>query len=144
MLCTALYALIACTSAQYANEAPIAPYAAVSAVNTAYEEQVVQDKSHLEQFPAQVTGYSAIETCSTTCNMATGKRAYYGAAACPRRIPLGTWIDVEGLGVFLCEDRTADWTDGRFDIFFGYEMLDYDKAIKWGNQIRIITINHAI
>jgi len=98
----------------------------------------------IEQWKANVTAYTAIETCKDRCIMANGKRAYYGAAACPRRIPLGTLIDVDGLGVFVCEDRTAQWTDGNIDIFFGYEQADYQRAIQFGAQVKTITINHSL
>jgi 3D (Asp-Asp-Asp) domain-containing protein len=63
--------------------------------------------------------------------MASGKKAYVGAVACPRRFKLGTKVRIAGQ-LLTCEDRTAKRYDGRFDIFQGYGQQAYDKAITWG------------
>lgn len=101
-------------------------------------------KDYIEQFNATVTAYTAIETCGTTCTMANGKRAYVGAAACPRRIPLGTWVNIDGIGIVVCEDRTALWTDGRFDVFIGYDQSAYQRALQFGKSVKLVTINHSL
>lgn len=85
---------------------------------------------------ATITAYSAVETCSTHCIMASGNTAYVGAAACPRSIPLGKVVTIDGIGEFICEDRTATRVDGRFDLFFGYSQEDYNRAIAFGKQQR--------
>lgn len=105
----------------------------------------VEDKDDIEEFYAVVTGYSAIETCKgTNCHMSNGKKAYVGAAACPRRIPFGTLVSIDGIGVVRCEDHTALWTEGRFDVFFGYSQADYQAAKQWGKRTKLITINHSL
>lgn len=101
-------------------------------------------ETRLQSFYATVTGYTAVETCGSTCTMANGQQAYYGAVACPRRIALGTLVNIEGMGVFKCTDRTATWVDGRFDIFFGYSKADHQRAINFGKQTRLITINKSL
>lgn len=89
---------------------------------------------------ATVTAYTAVETCKTSCTMASGKPAYIGAAACPRSIPLGTVIKIDGIGEVTCEDRTAVRVDGRFDVFFGYTQADHTRAINWGRPTKKVTI----
>lgn len=101
-------------------------------------------QSAVESFTAEISAYTAIETCGTTCTMANGQQAYYGSVACPRRIPLGTLVDIHGLGVFTCADRTAQWVDGRFDVFFGYTEADYERAKQFGSPWRTVTINYAL
>lgn len=92
---------------------------------------------------AHVTGYSELDSCHTgqSCLMASGKRAYVGAIACPRAYKLGTRVKITDT-VYTCEDRTAKRLDGRFDIFFGYGQGSYDQAIKFGKkQLTINIIN---
>lgn len=101
-------------------------------------------QSHLTTFYAQISAYTAVETCGSTCTMSNGQEAYYGSIACPRRLALGTTVNIEGLGVFVCADRTAQWVDGRFDVFFGYTQEDYQRAKQWGVQTRLVTINNTL
>lgn len=72
--------------------------------------------------------------------MANGKKAEISYAACPREIPLGTMIEIEGLGTYECGDRTAEWVDGRYDLFTGYGQEAYDQAINNGIQYKKVTI----
>lgn len=85
---------------------------------------------------AIVTMYSGVESCHYPgCPMASGKRAYVGAVACPSKYKFGTKIKI-GEGVYTCEDRTASWIQKRngptFDIFAGYDLAAYRKAIHFG------------
>lgn len=83
---------------------------------------------------AIVTAYSELDSCHYPgCIMASGKKAYVGAAACPRSIPLGTRVRI-GEKLFTCEDRTAKHYDGRYDLFMGYGEQAHTKALKWGIQ----------
>jgi 3D (Asp-Asp-Asp) domain-containing protein len=77
-------------------------------------------------FPVEVsgtvTGYSPTETCQDgdiyKCITASGDRPEPGiTVACPRSLNLGTIIVIDGV-TYLCQDRTAEAYDGRFDIFF--------------------------
>jgi 3D (Asp-Asp-Asp) domain-containing protein len=71
-----------------------------------------------------VTGY-----CLNQDPMASGKLVYDGAVACPRRIPLGTKVKIQGTE-YVCEDRLAKRYDDRFDIWF----TTCEQAINWGIQ----------
>ena len=67
---------------------------------------------------ATITAYSSSEdeTDSRPWEMASGKRVYEGAVACPRNIPLGTKVEINGSS-FTCEDRMNIRYTDRFDIF---------------------------
>lgn len=80
-----------------------------------------------------ISYYSAIDSCHTgvSCLMASGKRAYVGAVACPRDLELGTKVEIDGIE-YTCEDRTSLTYDGRYDIFLGYEEKDYHQALENG------------
>ena len=91
---------------------------------------------------AEVTAYSNIENggCDDPdCIMASGKKAYIGAVACPRSIELSTTVIIDGTP-FMCEDRTSKKFDGRFDIFMGYGKENYKKAIQFGRQEKQVQV----
>lgn len=104
--------------------------------------QAVQEQKQpvLETFLATVTAYSSVETCGEVCITASGRKAYVGAVACPRRFPLGTKVNIAGYGVVVCEDRTALKHDGRFDIFLGYGAESHAEALRFGKQYKQVTI----
>ena len=68
---------------------------------------------------AFVTGYNTIpgQTDSTPCIAASGANicGRRDAVACPRRISLGTVVEIRGT-TYVCEDRLAKKFDTRFDI----------------------------
>src|SRR5205807_4945973 len=68
---------------------------------------------------AFVTGYNTVpgQTDSTPCIGASGANicGRRDAIACPRRISLGTTVEVRG-ATYVCEDRLAKKFDSRFDI----------------------------
>ena len=87
-----------------------------------------------------VTAYSELDSCHyENCAMASGKRAYVGAVACPRSIKLSTTVLIDGTP-FVCEDRTSEKHDGVFDIFMGYGLVSYEKAITFGRQKKQVQI----
>lgn len=89
-----------------------------------------------------VTAYTGVESCQNSgCLMANGQRAYVGAAACPRRMKFGSKVTIAGLGTYSCADRTATWVDGRVDLFFGYTESDYQRAIQFGKQVKLVTLH---
>lgn len=91
-------------------------------------------------YMATVTKYSGIESCTNAgCHMASGKKAYVGAVACPSKIPLGTKVKIFNR-VYTCEDRTSASLDGRYDIFTGYTMDDYHEAMTFGIKQALITV----
>lgn len=89
---------------------------------------------------ATVTAYSELDSCHYPgCPMASGKKAYIGAVACPRHIKLGTTVIISGLP-FTCEDRTAKRYDGRYDIFMGYGKQAHTNAIIFGKRTLTIEL----
>ena len=68
---------------------------------------------------AFVTGYNTIpgQTDMTPCVAASGANicGRHDAVACPRRIGLGTIVEIRGT-TYVCEDRLAKKFDTRFDI----------------------------
>jgi 3D (Asp-Asp-Asp) domain-containing protein len=92
-------------------------------------------------FKAVVSAYSELDSCHTgkSCLMANGKKAHLGAVACPRSIPLGSHVLIAGQR-YTCEDRTAAWVDGRYDLFFGYGIVAHQKALEWGIKTLEVTI----
>ena len=76
-------------------------------------------KPLLQDLRAFVTGYNTVagQTDDTPCIAAS--LAYIcgrtDAVACPRRISLGTYLEIRG-AIYVCEDRLAKKYDARFDI----------------------------
>ena len=68
---------------------------------------------------AMVTGYNTTpgQTDDTPCIAASGVDicGRHDAVACPRRIKLGTTVEIRGT-TYVCEDRLAKKYDTRFDI----------------------------
>ncbi|HHV43335.1 MAG TPA: hypothetical protein GXX57_01530 [Firmicutes bacterium] len=62
----------------------------------------------------------------------TGTRATEGRtiAVDPAVIPLGSWVYIEGYGLYHAEDTGGAIKGNRVDIF----MEDYDRAISFGIQ----------
>lgn len=83
-----------------------------------------RDSGQNNRVTATITEYSRADSCHNVvngkCLMASGKPVYEGAVACPKNIPLGTKVRINGQ-IYTCEDRTADWVQKRngptFDIF---------------------------
>jgi hypothetical protein len=75
---------------------------------------------------------SEAQTDDSPLIMASGKRVYSGAAACPIDYDFGTRIEVEGLGVLVCEDRMAKRYREKknFDIM----MFDHSGALRFGRR----------
>mgnify|MGYP001600109741 CR=1 FL=1 len=66
-----------------------------------------------------VTGYSSeiSQTDSTPFLTASQKQVKEGMIACPRRLPFGTIVEIEGKE-YQCEDRLSLKYDNRYDIWF--------------------------
>ena len=86
---------------------------------------------------AVITAYNPTEAqCDSTPDiMASGRRVYSGAIACPRELAFGTNVEIDGI-VYTCEDRTAKRYDGRYDIL----MFSYEDAIAFGKQTKEVEI----
>lgn len=94
-------------------------------------------RAQFEAIEAIVTAYTASpdETDDTPGIMASGKEVYDGAAACPRRIELGTKIVIDGQE-YTCEDRMHIRFDDRFDIL----MESKEEARAWGKAHKMVLI----
>lgn len=97
-----------------------------------------------EVISAEVTAYSELDSCHHKgCPMASTKKAYVGAAACPRSIPLGSTIVIKSIGTFICEDRLAKRFDHRFDIFTGYGKIAWQEAVAFGVKVLEVRVVYA-
>jgi len=65
--------------------------------------------------------------------MASGKKVYRGAMACPRWLEFGTLVGVDD-ELYVCEDRLHPDYEGRFDIL----MWNSEEALEWGvKQLKV-------
>lgn len=82
----------------------------------------------------EFTAYNPIEaqTDDSPEIMASNKKVYAGAIACPSFYDFGTKIEVEGVGTFTCEDRMAlrYRNTEHFDIL----LADLNQAKSFGRQ----------
>jgi hypothetical protein len=88
---------------------------------------------------AWITGYNSVreQTDDTPCLASNGNICgRKQVVACPRSIPLGTWIKIDGKA-YECMDRLATKYDDRFDLFFD---KDIQGAINYGKQYKEIII----
>jgi 3D (Asp-Asp-Asp) domain-containing protein len=96
--------------------------------------------AYAETVTATVTAYNTVrgQTDDTPCIAASGDNicGRTDVVACPRRVPLGTWVEIKGKR-YECLDRTAKKHDGRFDISFG---KDVQAALNWGIPRVMVTI----
>jgi hypothetical protein len=83
---------------------------------------------------AFVTGYNTVagQTDSTPCIAASGADicGRRDAVACPRRISLGTTVEIRGV-TYVCEDRLAKKYDSRFDISCDKDMVCPYQVAGW-------------
>jgi len=90
---------------------------------------------------AIVSFYSKAETCpDRECITASGSIAKAGnTIACPREIPLGTVVDLQG-SRYICSDRTHYRFNGRYDVFTGDTEQAWVMAKNYGLQKHLIKI----
>ena len=93
----------------------------------------------VEWYNFTATGYSANDPAQgTSGKTATGKNIYEGVIAVdPEIIPLGTSVEIKGLGNFVAEDTGGKIKGDRVDIYFNSKQ----EAISFGKQeiwVRII------
>jgi 3D (Asp-Asp-Asp) domain-containing protein len=92
------------------------------------------------QIAAVITAYSSSvdETDSTPNINAMGTRPHLGSVACPSQYKFGTEILIQGK-TYQCDDRMAQKTREKphFDIW----MPSKQEALRFGNQLEIVTIN---
>jgi 3D (Asp-Asp-Asp) domain-containing protein len=109
----------------------------------ASEATTIQIKTtQIKTIQILTTMYSEFDSCHyENCAMASGKRAYIGAIACPRNWKLGTKVKINGK-IYTCEDRYNKNLSDRLDIFNGYGQKAYDEAIQYGKQTIIVELIH--
>lgn len=98
-------------------------------------EEVVQ-----RVLKATVTAFNTVEsqTDGSPCVAAGGWICGRNdVVACPRSIPLGTWVEIEGMGKYECMDRMNGRFPNRFDISFD---KDVQAAIRFGKRYLTIEI----
>ena len=92
-----------------------------------------------EQVLATITAYNTIpeQTDNTPCLGAGGNICgRNNVVACPRSIPLGTWVIIDDT-YYQCLDRLAVKYDDRFDISFD---KDIQGAKEFGKQYKEVII----
>ena len=92
-----------------------------------------------EQVLATITAYNTVpeQTDNTPCLGAGGNICgRNNVVACPRSIPLGTWVIIDDI-YYQCLDRLAIKYDDRFDISFD---KDIQGAKDFGKQIKEVLI----
>lgn len=92
----------------------------------AEEADVKQSKVSGKASWYEITGY-----CLNQQPMASGKKVYKGAIACPAFLKLGTKVEIKGR-TYTCEDRMGlKYRDGNYiDIWFE----DCQDALNWGRR----------
>jgi len=85
----------------------------------------------------EVSAYNPLpeQTDDTPFIMASGKRVYEGAIACPRWLEFGTEVEILGKR-YICEDRMNIRYETNFDIF----MWEYQDALNFGRKILEVKI----
>lgn len=56
--------------------------------------------------------------------------------ACPKSLPFGTRLDIEGLGERVCTDRGGAIGEGRLDVY----MTELNDALEFGRQSRQVCV----
>ena len=97
---------------------------------------VVQNNNYYIK-TATITGYSSTEdqTDSTPFLTASQKQVKKGIIACPREIPFGSKVEIEGKA-YICEDRMSKKFNDRFDIWFE----STEEALEWGRQTKMVVV----
>ena len=86
---------------------------------------------------AEVSAYNPLpeQTDDSPFIMASGKRVYESAIACPRWLELNTIVEIFDKK-YTCEDRMNIRYENHFDIM----MWDYQDAMDFGRQILKVKI----
>jgi 3D (Asp-Asp-Asp) domain-containing protein len=91
----------------------------------------------LEIWTAEVTGYSSTkdQTDDSPFITASGTKVRLGIVACPRTLPFGTKVKIQGR-IYECTDRMAKKYNDRFDIWHPTK----GDALAWGKQTLAVEI----
>ncbi len=96
------------------------------------EPVIFNIEKDIEWYYFEATGYSANDPAQgTDSTTATGIEAEPGIVAVdPEVIPLGTEIEIKGIGKFVAEDTGGKIKGNRIDIFFDSKQ----KAMEFGRE----------
>lgn len=102
-----------------------------SKVGVTVEPKATIKIEHYRELPATVYAYNdeVAQTDEDPQTMASGKKVYDGAVACPVQLDFGTEVEILGTR-YICEDRMNErYRDSwAFDIY----MKSKDDAVKFG------------
>ena len=103
----------------------------------------------LDLGPCRITAYCACEKCCGEWAKNRPDGVVYGAAgielkagvSCASPWPIGTVVEIEGLGEYTVQDRPAKWViekygENQFDIYFD----DHEAACEFGLQYLNVTV----
>lgn len=93
---------------------------------------IVKEVEEVEWYYFVATGYSANDSKQGTDNItATGSKVHEGVVAVdPNVIPLGTRVEIKGLGTFVAKDTGGKIKGNRIDVFFNSR----EEAKKFGRK----------
>jgi hypothetical protein len=103
--------------------------------NNTYNQNTQTDKNQIQvprnsTVTARVSRYSIKDSCHYPsprgCLMANGQPVYEGALACPRSLPFGTKVKINGK-IHTCTDRYALWLDPKFKVPT-FDIFTFGKA----------------
>ena len=83
----------------------------------------------------EVTAYCSCAICCGRAGQptASGKQPKrFRTISAPRKIPFGTVMQIEGIGVRTVEDRLSMKYDHRIDVFVGSDKNAHERAKKFG------------
>jgi 3D (Asp-Asp-Asp) domain-containing protein len=97
-----------------------------------YSSLVSESVSYGKDIEILVTGYSSTpDQCwGDPFTTASGSRVHKGTMACPKQYPFGTKIKIDGMGIFVCEDRGGAIKGNHFDMWFESR----EEAFQWGKR----------
>jgi 3D (Asp-Asp-Asp) domain-containing protein len=67
---------------------------------------------------------------------ASGSKVHRGTLACPPNFPFGTKVDIDGMGIFVCEDRGGAIKGNHVDIY----MPTKNEAFAFGRRNLIASV----
>lgn len=103
--------------------------------------------------PCRITAYCACEKCCGEWAKNRPNGIVYGAAgielkagvSCASPWPIGTVVEIEGLGEYTVQDRPAKWViekfgENQFDIYFD----NHEAACEFGLQYINVTVKEEV
>ena len=104
-------------------------------VETASGENILEESITEEQIEWQIAKVTAYCSCTKCCGPKANKLTASGAIAKPnhtiamsKNYPFGTEIEIEGMGIYIVEDRGSAITDNKIDIYFN----SHSEALTFG------------